>query len=705
VAVPILPLILAPIVGGLAGFTKTKGMIAFRERERAERELADVILKAHEAGNVPLLTHPEFRKSGEKRFGKEVYEGIVRSAELKSALNEGLMRALLGPETTQIVRGPSAPGAPAPTTAGPPGAAAAPFFGSTFAEVVGRLGQQPTSAMATAPTSPSAEAISAMAGQLIRPQPIPRGVEVPEFRPGVPVAEPPQVVREEMPGGAPRFHPDPLLAPIFEGPPAEPAAAPAPAPATAPAPQVDYEGIVNRLVQSAQPGGMRLPEGTSATFRLGDKISVTKTAPTPEQRGLRIMSEASRLNAPVPAVIDALERAQANVPEARFNVFVNRRVLADFEDVKRGLKDQITNPQQLDREAAREVVRRQGVLGPLSPDLVFANKDEADQTTMTFLRNQLGKGRTPMQAIDLAPRVGFRLSPEVRKGFEQEAFTAAFQGGLQRRAGQGMPVEQATREAAQEAAALAPGGVPPQLAKQAFPELPGLPADIEAQLQLQGKTAATATPGQKQAAERAAASREEELAGRAAMQRQAVEQGVPRPAPGGVGVVPKRPEATERKTFGEIDARITSAENLLQRAESPEVQAILGPGLTRPFAAGRRALGAYIPEALTTVQRQFLADLSRETSALKTELIGAARTKPELADLIPLIPEPHDLPEAVVPKLRAFVNGLRRERKTIGEALGGVGVQVPPEPTAPPPKGKLIKRPDGSFEYVPGGTK
>lgn len=151
---------------------------------------------------------------------------------------------------------------------------------------------------------------------------------------------------------------------------------------------------------------------------------------------------------------------------------------------------------------------------------------------------------------------------------------------------------------------------------------------------------------------------------------------------GRVAPEPKPPSESERLFFSKSETDVDALDTLLTQVRDPKINAVLGMS---PDAWIARKAGKFYGPALTQEQNEYLANLAKQASQLRTSLAGQAQTVPEMRNLIPLIPKESDPPSVQIAKMTAIRNGMVAAYNNKRRDLLQYGMQGPQRQFGPPP--------------------
>lgn len=157
---------------------------------------------------------------------------------------------------------------------------------------------------------------------------------------------------------------------------------------------------------------------------------------------------------------------------------------------------------------------------------------------------------------------------------------------------------------------------------------------------------------------------------------------------------PVQPNAGEREDIANLDAAERQIQTVIESLKSPGgLGAVMGSIGKNAKGARARFTEEYFGFGMTDEQRRMMGTLSIQLQSIKHALIGATRTRPELADIAAAIPDEKSLlrgdsAEQAISKLTATLNDLRTKRASRENAMRSTGVAVPSRPKggSEPPK-------------------
>lgn len=149
-----------------------------------------------------------------------------------------------------------------------------------------------------------------------------------------------------------------------------------------------------------------------------------------------------------------------------------------------------------------------------------------------------------------------------------------------------------------------------------------------------------------------------------------------------------QPSPQDRDVIGDLDASDTMLTQILTSLKSGTMDNVLGGIFKNPRGTWNRLTEEYVGYGMSDEQRKLMGLIGIQLQSVKTALIGATRTRPELADIAAAIPDEKsflrgDTTQQAAAKLEALLLDFRNKRKTRGDVMSGSGVLVPPPPSPP----------------------
>lgn len=177
-------------------------------------------------------------------------------------------------------------------------------------------------------------------------------------------------------------------------------------------------------------------------------------------------------------------------------------------------------------------------------------------------------------------------------------------------------------------------------------------------------------------------------------------------------VAPATPSPGEREDIANLSAARTSLVQVVASLKKPGgLGEVIGGALKNPQGALARTSEAYLGYGMNDEQRRSLGVLEIQLQNIKNALIGASRTRPELADIAAAIPDVKSLltgdnAEQAIPKLEALLVDFDNKLSAREDVMAGSGVRVPPRQSAPKADaGRIpVVGPNGETGTVPAGT-
>jgi uncharacterized protein YbaR (Trm112 family) len=175
------------------------------------------------------------------------------------------------------------------------------------------------------------------------------------------------------------------------------------------------------------------------------------------------------------------------------------------------------------------------------------------------------------------------------------------------------------------------------------------------------------------------------------------------------------PSGAEREDMAKLDSAKTQLEAVVQALKAGNLNTVLGGVAKNPSGAFGRLSEEYLGFGMDDEQRRTLGTMAMQLQQVKHALIGATRTRPELADVAAAIPDEKsflrgDTAEQMLPKLEALLISLKSERYSRENIMGSTGVAVParppvapapPRPPAAPAPPQPAQHPEGRRLYSP----
>lgn len=165
---------------------------------------------------------------------------------------------------------------------------------------------------------------------------------------------------------------------------------------------------------------------------------------------------------------------------------------------------------------------------------------------------------------------------------------------------------------------------------------------------------------------------------------------------------PAAPNPGEREDLANLDAAElqlqTVIASLRKTAGAGGLGDVMGGVLKNPQGARKRLTEEYLGYGMTDEQRRQMGTMAIQLQAAKHALIGATRTRPELADVAAAIPDEKSLlrgdsAEQVLAKLEATLNDLRTKRAAREHAMRSSGISAPPPLAGRPDRANLTQPP------------